>query len=80
MFADRRWNEGSSKGTRVQHSALIYQFLIGGVIFAIGVIVPFRAGDYSLRRPEDRRTAGFMVAGAIAYLVGQSLWHVLAVG
>jgi len=64
----------------VQLSGLLYQFIIGGIIFTIGVVVPFRAGDYSLARREDRRTLGLMVAGVLAYLAATTLWHFLAVG
>ncbi len=64
----------------MEWSSLIYQFAVGGVIFAVGLLVPLRAGDYSLRRRSDRRTILFMLAGVLFYLAGQTLWHLAAIG
>ncbi len=54
---------------------LIYQFLVGGVIFTLGIAIPWLAGDYSWRRREDRLTVKYMLAGFIIYLAVQVIWH-----
>ena len=59
---------------------LLYQFVIGGIIFALGLVIPWRAGDYSWARREDRRTILFMLAGVVLYLVLQTLWQLSATG
>jgi hypothetical protein len=61
-------------------TALLYQFLVGGAIFTLGIIIPWRSGDYSWSRREDRRTVGYMLAGFIIYLVGQVLWYCFGSG
>jgi hypothetical protein len=60
--------------------SLIYQFLIGGVIFAAGVYFAWSSGDYSWKRREDRLTFLYMVAGFFLYCVFQTLWHFHALG
>lgn len=54
--------------------SFLYQFLVGGVIFLIGVVLPLRAGDYSWKRREDRRTIGLMFVACLFYLLFQGLW------
>jgi len=60
--------------------SLVYQFLVGGIIFAFGFIIPWRAGDYSWRKREDRLTVIYMLLCFFLYLVLQTLWHLSALG
>jgi len=59
---------------------LIYQFLVGGAIFALGLIIPWRSGDYSWEKREDRLTVIYMLLGFLLYLVLQLVWHLSALG
>lgn len=59
-------------------TSLLYQFIVGGIIFAVGVAVPWRAGDYSWNKREDRRLLLFMLAGCVFYLILQTVWHLQA--
>lgn len=59
---------------------LVYQFLIGGVIFAAGIFFAWSARDYSWKKREDRLTLIFMIAGFFLYCVFQTLWHFHAMG
>ncbi len=54
--------------------SFLYQFLVGGVIFLIGIVVPWRAGDYSWEKREDRRTISLILLASLLYLVFQGLW------
>ena len=59
---------------------LLYQFLVGGVFFTIGIVIPWRAGDYSWQRRSDRRLLLAMLAACVFYLVLQVGWHLFALG
>ena len=59
---------------------LLYQFLVGGVFFAVGIAIPWRAGDYSWKKRGDRHLLLSMMAAALVYLVLQSAWHLYAAG
>jgi len=61
-------------------TSLLYQFLVGGVIFFVGFLIPWRVGDYSWGRREDRLTAIFMISGFFLYFILQFLWHLSALG
>ena len=59
---------------------LLYQFIVGGIIFIIGVLIPWKLRDYSWKKREDRRTLYFMGGGFAAYLVLTILWMLLGLG
>jgi len=60
--------------------SLVYQFLIGGVIFAFGVFLSWISKDYSWKKREDRLTLCSMLLGFFLYCVFQTLWHLYAIG
>jgi hypothetical protein len=64
----------------VAATSLLYQFLVGGVIFAVGIAVPWLSGDYSFRKPGDRRLLLSILAASLAYLILQTAWHLFAAG
>lgn len=64
----------------MEATSLLYQFIVGGVFFVIGIAVPWRAGDYSLKKRGDRRLLVSIVLAALCYLVFQSAWHLYAAG
>jgi len=59
---------------------LLYQFLVGGVIFLVGVVIPWRAGDVSVKKRADRRLLLSMAVAALSYLVFHTAWHLYAAG
>jgi Ca2+/Na+ antiporter len=60
--------------------SFIYHFVVGGIIFFLGIVLSWRTKDYSWQKKEDRRTLFFMVGGFLFYLVFQLLWHFSAKG
>jgi hypothetical protein len=60
--------------------SLVYQFVVGGAIFFLGLFLSWRTEDYSWRKKPDRRILLFMVGGFVFYLVSQLLWHLVGVG
>lgn len=60
--------------------SLIYQFVVGGVIFLMGIFLSWRTEDYSWHMKEDRKILFFMVGGFLFYLIFQLLWHFSAKG
>lgn len=61
-------------------AALLYQFLVGGLFFTVGIAVPWFSGDYTVKKRADRRLLFSMLAAAMLYLVLQSAWHLYAAG
>jgi hypothetical protein len=61
-------------------AALLYQFLVGGLFFTVGIAVPWFSGDYTVKKRADRRLLFSMLAAAMVYLVLQSAWHLYAAG
>jgi hypothetical protein len=61
-------------------TSLLYQFIVGGVFFTIGLVVPWRAGDFSWKKRRDRRLLLSMLAACLFYLILQSVWHLYAAG
>ncbi len=57
---------------------LVYQFVIGGIIFFLGFVLSWKSGDYSKKRKSDRLVSLFMILGFFLYLVVQVIWHILA--
>jgi hypothetical protein len=61
-------------------TSLLYQFLVGGLFFTVGIAVPWFSGDYTVKKRADRRLLFSMLAAAMLYLVLQSAWHLYAAG
>ncbi len=59
-------------------TSLLYQFIVGGVFFTIGLIVPWRAGDFSWKNRRDRRLLISILLACLFYLIMQSVWHLYA--
>jgi hypothetical protein len=60
--------------------SLVYQFAVGGAIFALGIFLSWRTKDYSLQKKDDRRTLFLMLGGFAFYFLSQLLWHLGGVG
>jgi len=61
-------------------TSLLYQFIVGGVFFTIGLVVPWRAGDFSWKKRGDRRLVLSMLVACLFYLILQTVWHLYAAG
>ena len=61
-------------------TSLLYQFLVGGLFFTVGIAVPWFSGDYTVKKRADRRLLFSMLVAAMVYLVLQSAWHLYAAG
>ena len=64
----------------MEATSILYQFVVGGVFFAFGIAIPWRAGDYSLKKSADRRLLFSIVAAALFYFALHSAWHLYAAG
>ena len=64
----------------MEMTSILYQFIVGGVFFAVGIAIPWRAGDYSLKRRADRRLLFSIAFAALCYLAMHSAWHLYAAG
>jgi hypothetical protein len=62
----------------MEMTALLYQFIVGGVFFTIGLVIPWRAGDLSWKKRSDRRLLLSMLVACFFYLIVQSVWHLYA--
>jgi dolichol kinase len=60
--------------------SLVYQFVIGGAIFFLGIFLSWRTRDYSWQKKEDRRILFFMIGGFVFYLIFQLFWHLAGAG
>lgn len=61
-------------------TSLLYLLVVGGVFFAVGLVVPWRAGDFSWKKRGDRRLLLSMLAVCLFYLILLSAWHLYAAG
>ncbi len=61
-------------------TSLLYEFVVGGFFFTLGIAVPWRAGDLSWKKRSDRRLLFSMLAAFLVYLILQSGWHLYAAG
>ncbi len=61
-------------------TSLLYQFIVGGIFFTVGLVIPWCAGDFSWKRRGDRRLLLSMLAVCLFYLIVQSVWHLYAAG
>lgn len=57
---------------------LVYQFVIGGIIFFFGFVLSWKSGDYSIKRKNDRLVSLYMILGFFLYFSAQLIWHILA--
>ena len=65
---------------RMNLNSYLYQFLVGGLIFFMGIILAVKSGDYSWKRKEDRRFISILIMGYVAYLIFTLLWYFFVLG
>ncbi|MBT3182199.1 MAG: hypothetical protein HN337_06815 [Deltaproteobacteria bacterium] len=59
--------------------SFIYQFVVGGIIFALGIIIPLARGDVKWSRPGDRITLITILAGVTAFIIFFIAWQIYAI-
>ena len=59
--------------------SFLYQFIVGGIIFAIGIIFPIIKGDVNFSRPRDRATIFYLVTGVVIFLGFFLVWQFYAI-
>ena len=58
----------------------IYQYGVGGLIFAVSVIVVLRSGALRLDRSIDRRLLIALAIGLLGFMAGHAAWIAWAGG
>ena len=59
--------------------SFLYQFLVGGVPFVAGIVIPIVAGDVKWSRPSDRRTLIWLFVGMAVYMALFLSWQLYAI-
>lgn len=59
--------------------SFLYQIIVGGVIFAAGIILPFLSGDINLKRKDDRETITWIFAAVGLFLIFLLAWQIYAI-
>jgi len=59
--------------------SFIYQFVVGGIIFTIGIVFPIVRGDVKWSRSGDRKTLITILAGVTAFLIFFLAWQIYAI-
>lgn len=60
--------------------SLLYQFVIGGLIFFVGIFVALRSQDYSWKNKNDRILLVSLILGFFIYLLLQTIWYLYGLG
>ena len=60
--------------------SLLYQFLVGGLIFFVGIFAALRSKDYSWKNKNDRILLISMISGFFIYLLLQTIWYLYGLG
>lgn len=60
--------------------SFVYQFVIGGAIFFLGIFLSWRTKDYSFKRKDDRKFLFVMIGGVVFYFTFQLIWYLAAIG
>lgn len=53
--------------------SFLYQYAVGGLVFAVGIYCGLRTGMFSVREPEGRRRLFLMVLGLLVFAVLQGV-------
>jgi len=59
-------------------SSLLYQYIVGGVLFVIGMILVFKSDVVDLRLRTYRTSAIWLIAGYFIYLAIHSFFFFVA--
>ncbi len=53
--------------------AFLYQYLVGGAVFGLGVFLAWRAGEVGLSTPRKRRRLGILLGGLSFFALLQGI-------
>jgi len=56
----------------------LYQYLVGGIIFAFGLYLCWKNGDTGFKTKKQRLNTFLLVGGFAFYLVAHGVWTALA--
>ncbi len=56
----------------------VYDYSVGGLIFAATLILGLKVGAIDMRRESDRRTLIMVVAGFFLFAATHAVWIILA--
>lgn len=59
--------------------SFLYQLIVGGMIFAAGIILPFKAHDVSLKSHDDKETLVWIFVGTALFLAFVLAWQIYAI-
>lgn len=59
--------------------SFLYQILVGGTIFAAGIILPIISGDVSFKRRDDRQAIVWIIVGSVLFLTFLLAWQIYAI-
>jgi hypothetical protein len=60
-------------------NSFLYQLIVGGMIFAAGIVLPFKAGDVSLKSHDDKETLIWISVGTGLFLAFVLAWQIYAI-
>lgn len=59
--------------------SFLYQFIVGGFLFSLGIILPIASGDVRWSRLEDRYTVVAIVLAMLSILTLFTAWQFYAI-
>jgi hypothetical protein len=57
---------------------LAYEYIVGGIFFAVTLYLCFRPGAGDMKNPSDRKTLIYLLVGFAYYLLAMTAWILLA--
>jgi len=56
----------------------LFQYILGGIFFALSLMITFCSGDMKIQPKENKKFLYILVAGFALYASGHALWIFLA--
>ena len=57
----------------------LYQYIVGGLLFAFGILVPVAKGVLGYKKQEDRWTLRILILGFVVYAAIHGIWIAVVV-
>lgn len=58
-------------------SSLIFQYVVGGIVFLVGMILVFKSDVVNLKLKQYRRAVGWMIAAFFIYVTIHSFFQLV---
>lgn len=55
-----------------------YQYIIGGIIFFVGLLIPILTGGWKFKSAKDTKLLIILLVGLVYYALGHGIWIYLA--